>query len=103
MRRCMMVGGLKLPQLTSTVGCLGAATPMRHASLSVGSCLSALSGASAVTRTYVAEVVYLVIKCSALAHETIPRTNLCTECASSQHARELCLACSIAGMHFTPP
>lgn len=48
MRRCITVGGLKLPQLSSTVGVRGAATSWWQASLSVGSAVaSELSGASA--------------------------------------------------------
>lgn len=36
MRRCMTVGGLKLPQLSSTTGCRPSLPPARLCSLSTG-------------------------------------------------------------------
>jgi len=47
MRKCITVGGLKLPQLTSTAGRRGAATARWHASLLIGNWL-VLSCASVI-------------------------------------------------------
>lgn len=60
MRKCIMVGGLKLPQLTRTVGRRGAATPIRQASLSVGrpSEVSLASAAKAMQVTHAMPVLF---------------------------------------------